>query len=121
MNSPGKMGDADNSIQISGAVSAGEFWRFLKQEVATRGNTDVISRKITGGELLLTCASSQYKNYKDVNSNYNPITQSTPIYTNVTNGLGIVCAVNELIYKTDLVLLTLDSIFVFVPEFKLKK
>ena len=121
MTSPGKMGDGDNGQQIFGTVSAGQFWRFLRQEVETRGNINVIKRKFIGGELILTSASSEYKKYRDVNSNYNPITQSTPIYTNVTNGLGVVCSINELIYKVSLDGLTQDSILVYVPEFKLEK
>jgi len=121
MTSPGKMGDGENSVQIAGQVSPGEFWRFLRQEVSERGNADVIQRKFIGGQLKLTGASSEYKKYLDVNSNYNPISQSTPTYTNVSNGLGVVCSINELIYNVAVDRVTQDSIIARVPEFKLGK
>jgi len=118
LNSPGKMGDGENGLIITGAIGAGQFWRFLKEEIETRGNTDVVHRKFISGELLLTAASSEYKKYRDVNSNYNPVSQSTPIYTNVTNGLGVVCSINEMTYKVFIDASTQKYIQDSIPEFK---
>jgi hypothetical protein len=121
MTSPGKLGDGENTEQIFGQVGVGEFFRFLKQEALERGNADVLQRRFISGQLKLTGASSEYKKYKDVNSNYNPITQSTPTYTNVSKGLGVVCSINQRFYSVFLDASTMKEIKDFVPEFKLGK
>ena len=119
MTSPGILGIPQKSDQATGIIGAGEFWRFLDQEVTKRGNDSVTGRRIIGGDLELTCANEEYRNYREVNGNYNPITQSSPIYTNVSNGLGIVCSQNQKTFKITLDRPTQDSILLRVPQFKL--
>ena len=121
MSGPGFLGIAQSSTQANGAIGPGNFWRFLQDEVVKRGNANVKNRKILGGQMLVSTANNEYSTYKEVNGNYNPITQSTPIYTNVSNGLGVVCSINQRTFKTLLDLSVRDSVAIRVPEFKLIK
>ena len=121
MTSPGLLGSTPSSPAATGSVGLDLLWQFLQFKVDEQKNENVTGRKIQGGFIQVFGANEEYERYKSVNGNYNPITQSTPIYTNVTNGLGILCSRNSKSFPMNLDLKTRDLINSKVPEFKLIK
>ncbi len=97
------------------------FFSFIKSEVQSRGNQGVEWRRFKSTQLEITSANKEFENYSLVNGNYNAITQSIPTYTNFNTGLGVLCARNQQIFRIAPSNLSLDSLIILVPEFKLKK
>lgn len=118
--SPGLLSLLENNPEATGIIGSGAFWGFLRQEIQKRGNANVLSRQFLPSQLLVTMVNRDFENYRLVNGNYNVITQSIPIYTNVSNGLGIVCSRNQRSFVTVLDRSTRDSVRLRVPEFRLK-
>ena len=119
MNSPGIAPIQGSEAQ--GFFGRGQFWPYIQTELANRGNANVVSRKFLTGRLYVYGGNKEYDNYRTVNGNYNVITQSLPIYTNVSNGLGIVCSRNLRSFPVKVSNSSLDTLNVRVPEFKLVK
>ena len=118
MESPGTFEGVGNQPSIEGRIGPGTLYDFLAREVRNRGNDGVVGRKFEAGRLEVFFANSEYYRYKTVNNNYNVITQSLPIYTNVRNGLGVVCSRNFRSFPILLDRVNQDSAAVRVPEFK---
>ena len=101
---------------------AGALWSFIRGELTARGNENVVSRKFVPSQMEVFAGNRDYDNYRVVNGNYNPITQSQPIYTNVSNGgLGIFCGRNKRTYSISLDRQVIDTLQVRFPEMKLIK
>ena len=101
---------------------AGSFWYFIQGELARRGNTGVISRKFLPSTMEVYAGNKDYDNYRVVNGNYNAITQSQPVYSNVSNGaLGIFCGRNQRRFSISLDNVVLDTLQARFPELKLIK
>lgn len=108
--------------EAANATYAGNgFFSFIKTEVTTRGNQDVEWRRFKSTNLEITTANNEFENYSLVNGNYNAITQSVPTYTNFNQGLGVLCSRNRQNFRVAPNNLSLDSLNILVPEFKLKK
>ena len=119
MNSPGIA--PIQGLEAQGFFGRGQFWPFVQNEVTSRGNANVVSRKFMTGRMDVYGGNKEYDNYRTVNGNYNVITQSLPIYTNVSNGLGIVCSRNLRSFPVKVSNSSLDTLNVRVPDFKLVK
>jgi len=101
---------------------AGQLWNFIQGELTKRGNDKVISRKFLPSEMEVYAGNKDYNNYRIVNGNYNAITQSQPVYSNLSNGaLGIFCARNKRRYVVSLDRTVIDTMAVRFPEMKLLK
>jgi hypothetical protein len=103
-----------------GIYGGGGFFEFMKDEALKRGNEGIIGRRILNTKLLVSSVNNEYNNYILVNGNYNVITQSIPTYTNFNQGMGILGsrAYQEITIKPSN--LSLDSLRILYPEFKLK-
>jgi len=121
-----KSGIESNLIQAEASIKigAGVFYDFLKVQSAQRRNADLISRRLLPCEMEVYAANQDFDNYRVVNGNYNAITQSQPVYSNISNGaLGIFCAVNRKSFPVSVKLkqTEIDSINKYAPEMKLIK
>jgi hypothetical protein len=119
MNNPGLAPIQGSEAQ--GIFGRGQFWPYIQSELARHTNTNVVSRKFLTGRMDVYGGNKEYDNYRTVNNNYNVITQSLPIYTNVSNGLGIVCSRNLRSFPVKVSNSSLDTLNVRVPDFKLVK
>ncbi len=119
MNSPG-IAPIQGS-EANGFLGRGQFWPYIQRELANHSNENVVSRKFLTGRMDVYGGNKEYDNYRTVNGNYNVITQSMPIYTNVSNGLGIVCARNQRSFPVKVSSSSLDTLNIRVPDFKLVK
>lgn len=100
----------------------GSLWNFIQGELTKRGNEKVIGRKILPSEMEIYAANKDYDNYRVVNGNYNAITQSQPVYSNLSNGaLGIFCGRNRRVFSVGLDRSVVDTLDVRFPDFKLIK
>lgn len=123
-NQPGKLsftkGSGNSPDIASGGISAGAFYSFLKtkNDDAT-DNANVVSRQFQNSELEISMATGEYRKYAEVNGNYNVITQSKPVYSNVSNGLGLVAAKTKFVLPVSLKLETIDSARILYPNLKL--
>lgn len=124
-NQPGRMafnGRPTTSLPdfATGSIPAGAFYDFIDAKTAELDNTNVAFREFQISDLELYLASGEYRKYAEVNGSYNAITQSKPIYSNVTNGLGLVASKNSSILPIAIDPQTLDSLRAFYPKLKLK-
>ena len=100
----------------------GSFWNFIASELNKRGSANVVSRKFLPGQMEVYAGNEDYDNYRLVNGNYNAITQSQPVYSNISNGaLGIFCARNRRTYSVALDRNIPDTLRARFPELKLIK
>lgn len=100
----------------------GSFWNFIASELGKRSSENVASRKFLPGLMEIFAGNTDYDNYRLVNGNYNAITQSQPVYSNISNGaLGIFCARNRRTYTVALDRNIPDSLRARFPELKLIK
>ena len=121
-DAPGELAsNNDTDPQVLGTFGPGSFWNYIAKELAARGNETVYGRKFMASQIEVMGASSDFKKYKQVYNNYNSITQSLPIYTNVTNGLGVVASRNSRTFPIQLDILSADTLNKRIPEFKLIK
>jgi hypothetical protein len=119
MNNPGLC-----SIQggiAKGLIGRGQLWLYVQRELEKRGSENVISRRFLTSRMEVVAANKEYENYRLVNGNYNVITQSEPIYTNVSNGLGIVCSRNRRSFPIKLSNNSIDTLKFRFPALKLVK
>ena len=119
MNSPGIA--PIQGAEAQGFLGRGQFWSYIQRELSGRSNENVVSRKFLTGRMDVYGGNKEYDNYRTVNGNYNVITQSLPIYTNVSSGLGIVCSRNQRSFPVKVSNSSLDTLNVRVPDFKLVK
>jgi len=119
MNTPGIA--PIQGAEAQGLFGRGQFWPYIQNELASRSNENVVSRKFMTGRMDVYGGNKEYDNYRTVNGNYNVITQSLPIYTNVSNGLGIVCSRNLRSFPVKVSGSSLDTLNVRIPDFKLVK
>jgi hypothetical protein len=100
----------------------GSFWSFIRAELTARGSENVESRKFMPSYIEVLAGNRDYDNYRVVNGNYNAITQSQPIYTNVSNGgLGVFCGRNKRTYSISLDDNLIDTLQLRFPEMKLTR
>lgn len=119
MNSPGIA--PIQGTEAQGLLGRGQFWPYIQNELLHHSNENVVSRKFLTGRMDVFGGNKEFDNYRTVNGNYNVITQSLPIYTNVSNGLGIVCSRNLRSFPVKVSSASLDTLNVRVPDFKLVK
>lgn len=65
------------------------FGNYLNGAVDTSNNADVESRLFVTADFYFSIFNQDYYDYQLINNNYNPITQTSPTYTNINNGLGL--------------------------------
>lgn len=123
-NQPGKLSytkaGGGNLDVASGGIPAGAFYALLKTKSDnSTDNANVISREFQNSELEISMATGEYRKYAEVNGNYNVITQSKPIYSNVTNGLGLVAAKTKFTLPVVVKQETIDSARILYPNLKL--
>lgn len=122
MNAPGDLEIKQSaSAPATGFIGKGSFWNYIAYEVAKRGNTNVVARQFLTSEFEVSGASIDYKKYRQAFNNYNSLTQSLPIYTNVSNGLGVMASRNSRRFPVGLDRISKDSLAVRVPQFLIKK
>jgi hypothetical protein len=119
MNSPGISPVQGNEIR--GLIGRGTFWSFVQAQLQERGSENVVSRRFLTSSLEVYGGNKEYDNYRTVNGNYNAITQSTPIYSNVSNGLGVVCGRNSKSFQVRVANQSLDTLSARFPALKLVK
>lgn len=74
----------------SGDANTATFFNLLKQIIRSRNNEGLVrSRKMVGGRVYYYAATENLTRYITVANNFNPITQSVPVYSNIEGGLGI--------------------------------
>ena len=101
---------------------AGSFWSFIQGELSKRDSRNVISRRFLPSTMEVYAGNKDYDNYRVVNGNYNAITQSQPVYSNVSNdALGIFCGRNQRRFAISLDRVVIDTLQVRFPELKLIK
>lgn len=100
----------------------GALWNFIRGELTKRGNAGIISRKFLPSQMEIYAGNKDYDNYRVVNGNYNAITQSQPVYSNISNeALGIFCARNRRTFTVSFDRSVIDTMEVRFPEMKLQK
>jgi hypothetical protein len=105
-----------------GSSGKNQVMSFIERELASRGSENVVSRKLQGSTMELYFGNKEYDNYRIVNGNYNAITQSTPIYSNVSNGgLGIVAGKNYGTFPIRIDNQTIDTLQKRYPSLKIIK
>lgn len=118
-----------SQTQVDFIFPPGSFWDFIRSEISKRGNTGVLRRRIIQSQqssdmsdFEIFAANEDYNNYMIVNENYNSITQSQPVFSNISNGaLGVFAAKNKKMFKTRLDNSLLDTLQVRFPDLKLVK
>jgi hypothetical protein len=68
------------------------FGNYLNGAIDTSNNNLIKERNIESvglGTFYFNIFNDDYYNYQLINNNFNPITQTSPIFTNVENGLGL--------------------------------
>lgn len=119
-SSPSDLTFASEASSIGTAtLGSGSFYNFLRNELKSRGSDGVISRKFLVSELEILSASKDFKKYRDAFNNYNSLTQSLPIYSNVKNGLGVMAAINYSRVPVRLNGVSEQTIKDSIPEFKI--
>lgn len=68
-------------------VKPDDFYRFIANNVADDGN--IASRTATRIDFVVYVGSDDLSTYIDVNGPSNSVVQDRPVYTNISNGLGI--------------------------------
>lgn len=124
MNSPGisqVSPSGTNSFEIKGLVGRGVFYNFMGEQAAKISNENVVFRRILTSPMDVYVGNKEYDNYRTVNGNYNAITQSTPIYSNVSDGLGIVCSRNYRSFAFKVSNTSIDSLIRKYPDLKLRR
>lgn len=124
MNSPGVSQvspSGASSFEIKGLVGRGTFFNFMKEQSGKISNDNVVFRRLLTSPLDVYVGNKEYENYRTVNGNYNAITQSTPIYSNVSDGLGIVCSRNYRSFQFKVSNSSIDSLIQRYPDLKLRR
>lgn len=65
---------------------------YLASSIPLDENDIVESRGLLSIQFRFYYYNTSYENYLEVNGNFNPLSQTKPLYTNVQNGLGLVAA-----------------------------
>jgi len=124
-NSPGLcqiQGGNGATPTAKGSSGKNQFMSFIERELANRESANVVSRKMEGSIMELYFGNKEYDYYRIVNGNYNAITQSTPIYSNVSNGgLGIVAGKNYGTFPIRIDNQTIDTLQKRYPSLKIIK
>ncbi len=74
------------------------FGNYLNRAVDTSNNNEIQVRYFENSgtcDWYFTIFNQDYRDYQQINNNFNPITQTSPIYTNVDNGLGLMGAMTQ--------------------------
>ena len=124
MNSPGvsQVSPAGaTNFEIKGLVGRGTFFSFMAEQGKKVSNENVVFRRILTSPLDVYVGNKEFENYRTVNGNYNAITQSTPIYSNVSNGLGIVCSRNYRSFPFRVSNSSIDTLIFRYPDLKLRR
>ena len=95
-NTEAKYLDWLQSPVLSNGISGGEvlqqklsgqgFYQYLQSQLSVNGN---LERRVTSMEFTMSVGSDELYNYINVNTPSGDLNQDKPIYTNISNGLGI--------------------------------
>jgi hypothetical protein len=66
-------------------------------DVSNDDSEGVLKRSLLNIRFYFYYYNASYENYLEVNGNFNPLSQTKPLYTNVVNGLGLVASRNVLV------------------------
>ncbi|MEQ8561894.1 MAG: hypothetical protein RID18_10335, partial [Cytophagales bacterium] len=94
-NVPGKSYGSNGTIPIGETA----FGSYLARVIDTENDEEngVISRALLNIQFTFYYYNESYENYLEVNGNFNPLSQTRPLYTNVDNGLGLIASRNILV------------------------
>lgn len=70
-------------------INGEDFYTFLKSVKSQHFSDNSMKRIAWRGQVYVTAAGEDFQIYKDLNAPYSSNFQEKPIYTNVTNGIGI--------------------------------
>lgn len=80
----------------NGSLPIGEkaFGTYLARVIDTSNDEEegVLERALLSIQFTFYYYNESYENYLEVNGNFNPLSQTKPLYTNVQNGLGLVAS-----------------------------
>ncbi len=85
----------------NGSLPIGEtsFGSYLARVIDTENDEaeGVRERALLSIQFTFYYYNESYENYLEVNGNFNPLSQTKPLYTNVQNGLGLIASRNILV------------------------
>ncbi len=92
---PGKPYGANGGIPI-GKSAIGNY---LTRAINTENDVSegVLERALLNIQFFFYYYNTSYENYLEVNGNFNPLSQTKPLYTNVQNGLGLIASRSVLV------------------------
>jgi hypothetical protein len=79
----------EGGIPIKKSIKGEEFFTFLKSKKEQNFSDNSKKRIAWRGQIFVTAAGEDFQVYKDLNAPFNSNFQEKPIYTNITNGLGL--------------------------------
>lgn len=79
----------DGGTAMVKKINGEDFYTFLKSVKAAYFSDNTMKRIAWRGQVFVTAAGEDFQIYKDLNAPYSSNFQEKPIYTNITNGLGI--------------------------------
>ena len=83
-------GEITNVNAFGNTVSAKLFGKDLFRQMADEIPViDSLNRRLIGVEFIIAVGTQDLANYIEINKPSNSIVQNRPVYTNITNGLGI--------------------------------
>lgn len=85
----------ENELLVLGRKSFGNYLDRVI-DVSNDEENGVLQRNLFSIQFRFYYYNTSYENYLEVNGNFNPLSQTKPLYTNVVNGLGLVASRNVL-------------------------
>jgi len=76
-------------VPIKKSIKGEDFFTFLKSVKDIYFSNSSVKRIAWRGQIFITAAGEDFQIYKDLNAPYTSNYQEKPIYTNITNGLGL--------------------------------
>ena len=76
------------------SIAQSAIGNYLARVINTENDqeNDLLERGLLTIQFFFYYYNTSYENYLEVNGNFNPLSQTKPLYTNVQNGLGLVAS-----------------------------
>lgn len=89
-NTPGRIYGGNGSLPIGES----SFGSYLSRVINTENDEEqgVLKRALLNIQFTYYFYNESYENFLEVNGNFNPLSQTKPLYTNVQNGLGLLAS-----------------------------
>lgn len=79
----------DGGLEMKKSIKGEDFFTFLQSVKSIYFTDNSVKRIAWRGQIFVTAAGEDFQIYKDLNAPYSSNFQEKPIYTNITNGLGL--------------------------------